>query len=134
MQLFREQAELDESLSELKASEEQGKKAMSDAARLAEELHQEQEHSMHIERMRKGLEQQIKEMQVRLDEAEQAALKGGKKVIQKLEQRIRELEQILEGEQRHHQEASKNLRKQDRRIKEIEFQVSYSSCKAMRTS
>jgi chromosome segregation ATPase len=110
-------------LKELKASEERGKKAMGDAARLAEELRQEQEHSMHIERMRKGLEQQIKEMQVRLDEAEQAALKGGKKIIQKLEQRIRELEQELEGEQRRHQDTDKNLRKQDRRIKELEFQV-----------
>ncbi len=38
--------------------------------------------------MRKGLEQQIKEMQVRLDEAEAAALKGGKKIIAKLEQRV----------------------------------------------
>lgn len=53
-------AELDESLTELKNSEELGKKAMADAARLAEELRQEQEHSMHIERLRKGLEQQIK--------------------------------------------------------------------------
>jgi myosin protein heavy chain len=33
---------------------------MADAARLAEELRQEQEHSLHIERMRKGFEQQIK--------------------------------------------------------------------------
>jgi hypothetical protein len=32
-------------------------------------------------------------MQVRLDEAEAAALKGGKKVIAKLESRIRELKQ-----------------------------------------
>jgi myosin heavy chain 6/7 len=51
---------LDETLNELKATEENAKKAMGDAARLAEELRQEQEHSMHIERTRKGLEQQIK--------------------------------------------------------------------------
>jgi hypothetical protein len=57
---------------------------MADASRLAEELRQEQEHSMHNERLRKGLEQQLKEMQVRLDEAEAAALKGGKKVRNKL--------------------------------------------------
>ncbi|CDW55353.1 Myosin tail family protein [Trichuris trichiura] len=81
-------AELDDTLSEFKKVDEQSKKAMSDAARLAEELRQEQEHSMHVERMRKGLEQQVKEMQIRLDEAEQAALKGGKKIIQKLEQRV----------------------------------------------
>ncbi|KAL1237357.1 Myosin-4 [Trichinella pseudospiralis] len=116
-------AELDDTLNELKKVDEQCKKAMTDAARLAEELRQEQEHSMHVERMRKGLEQQVKEMQVRLDEAEQAALKGGKKIIQKLEQRIRELEQELDLEQRRHQETDKNMRKQDRRIKETEFQL-----------
>lgn len=48
------------------------KKASADAARLAEELRQEQEHSQHVDRLRKGLELQIKEMQVRLDEAGQS--------------------------------------------------------------
>ena len=55
---------------------------------------------MHVERIRKGLEVQIKEMQVRLDEAEAAALKGGKKIIAQLEARIRSLEQELDGEQK----------------------------------
>lgn len=40
-------------------------------------------------------------MQVRLDEAEAAALKGGKKIIAKLEERIRSLEQEFDGEQRY---------------------------------
>jgi hypothetical protein len=35
------------------------------------------------------LEQQVKDLQVRLDEAEANALKGGKRIIQKLEQRVR---------------------------------------------
>jgi hypothetical protein len=59
-----------------------------DASRLAEELRQEQEHAIHVERLRKGLEQQIKDLQVRLDEAEGNSLKGGKRVIGKLEQRV----------------------------------------------
>jgi chromosome segregation ATPase len=84
--------DLDDTLNELKTADENAKKAMSDAARLAEELHQEQEHATHIERMRKAGEQQIKDMQVRIEEAEQAALKGGKKTIAKLEARIREIE------------------------------------------
>ncbi|VDK80790.1 unnamed protein product, partial [Anisakis simplex] len=42
MQLIR--GELDETLNELKASEERSKKANADAARLGEELRQEQEH------------------------------------------------------------------------------------------
>jgi chromosome segregation ATPase len=96
---------------------------MSDAARLAEELRQEQEHSMHQERMRKGLEQQLKEMQTRLDEAEAAALQGGKKVIAKLETRIRELEGEIDGEQRRHQESVKTCAKLERRVKELQFQI-----------
>lgn len=49
----------------------------------------EQEHSMHMERVKKGLEAQLKDMTVRLDEAEQLAMKGGKKIIQKLEGRVK---------------------------------------------
>jgi chromosome segregation ATPase len=99
------------------------KKASADAARLAEELRQEQEHSQHVDRLRKGLELQLKEMQVRLDEAEAAALKGGKRIIAKLEERIRALEQELDGEQRRHAETDKNYRKVERRAKELDFQV-----------
>lgn len=47
-------------LLQIKASEERAKKAAMDAARLAEELRQEQEHSQHVERSRKALEIQIK--------------------------------------------------------------------------
>ena len=60
----------------------------SDAARLSEELRMEQEHGLQVERLRKGLEQQIKDLQTRLDEAEANALKGGKRIIAKLEQRV----------------------------------------------
>lgn len=81
---------MDECNGELKSLDEQGKKAMMDAARLADELRQEQEHSAHVDHLRKGLEVQIKEMQARLEEAEQAALKGGKKVIAKMEQKVNE--------------------------------------------
>ncbi len=38
--------------------------------------------------MRKNLEQQVKDLQVRLDGAEAYALKSGKRIIQKLEQRV----------------------------------------------
>jgi myosin heavy chain 6/7 len=76
------QADLDEAVTELKNSEERAKKA------LMEELRQEQEHAIQVERLRKGLEQQIKDLQTRLDEAEGNSLKGGKRVIAKLEQRV----------------------------------------------
>lgn len=121
------QSDLDELLNEAKNSEEKAKKAMVDAARLADELRAEQDHAQTQEKLRKALETQIKELQVRLDEAEANALKGGKKAIQKLEQRVRELENELDGEQRRHADAQKNLRKSERRIKELSFQVPINS-------
>jgi len=115
--------DLEDTMNELKSSEDNAKKAMADAARLAEELRQEQEHSTHVERMRHGLEQNMKDIEVRLEDAEQAALKGGKKLIAKLEQRCRELESELDGEQRRHGEMNKQVARADRRIREVQFQV-----------
>lgn len=57
-------------------------------ARVGEELRLEQEHTLLLEKAKKGLEGQIKDMSGRLDEAEQMALKGGKKIIQKLEGKV----------------------------------------------
>merc|ERR1719225_2335091 len=72
--------------------------------------------------MRKGLEVQVKELQLRLEEAEGNALKASKKSIVKLEGRVRELEGQLDDEARRHADAQKNLRKCERRIKELSFQ------------
>lgn len=120
---------------------------------MAEELKKEQDTSAHLERMKKNLDQTVKDLQLRLDEAEQLALKGGKKQIQKMEARvntgvqtcgryqlssktllldvqivsfqlqIRELESELEGEQKRATEAIKGIRKYERRVKELTFQV-----------
>merc|ERR1712112_144705 len=57
----------------------------------------------------------------RLDEAEQAALKGGKKAVAKMETRVRELESELDAENRRCGDASKNLRKSERHIKELTY-------------
>ena len=50
------------------------------------------------------LVQQVKEAQTRLDEAEQSALRGGKKAVAKMETRIRELESELDAENRRFQD------------------------------
>lgn len=55
---------MDELLNEAKNSEEKAKKAMVDAARLADELRAEQDHAQTQEKLRKALETQIKELQV----------------------------------------------------------------------
>ncbi|XP_042212122.1 myosin heavy chain, muscle-like isoform X1 [Homarus americanus] len=117
------QADLDEMLNESRNSEDKAKKAMVDAARLADELRAEQEHAQTQEKMRKSLEITLKELQVRLEESESNAAKTGKKALSKLDSRIRELEGQLDDESRRHADAQKNLRKCERRIKELTFQA-----------
>merc|ERR1712111_218171 len=113
--------ELDEMCSEAHLSDEKAKKAMVDAARLADELRGEQDVAQCHEKDRKLLECQSKDMQVRLDEAEVNALKGGKKAMNKMETRIRELESELEAENRRFADSQKNLRRTERRIKELTY-------------
>ncbi|KAL5969171.1 Myosin heavy chain striated muscle [Taenia solium] len=117
------QADLEEAANEAKQADERAKKAMADSARVFEEVRQEQEHTQHVEKARKQAEQQVKELQVRLEEAEANAMKGGKKALAKLEQRVRELETELDAEQRRHGETQKNYRKIDRRLKEVTMQA-----------
>jgi len=113
--------DLDEMVSEAQLSEEKSKKAMVDAARLADELRNEQELAQSYERDRKLYECQVKDMQTRLDEAESNALKGGKKAMHKMETRIRELESEVDAEARRLGDAIKNLRKSERHIKELTY-------------
>merc|ERR1712061_877113 len=114
-------ADLDEMVGEAGISEEKAQKAMIDAARLADELRGEQELAQALEHDKKLLEAQAKEMQGRLDDAEQNALKGGKKAMSKMGGRIRELESELDAENRRLGDAQKNLRKSERKIKELTF-------------
>merc|ERR1719398_216241 len=102
-------------------SEEKAQRAMIDAARLADELRAEQDIAMALERNKKLLEAQVKDASNRVDEAEQNALKGGKKAISKMDTRIRELESELDAESRRMADAQKNLRKSERHIKELTY-------------
>uniref|UniRef100_A0A3P8WZ34 Myosin-7 n=1 Tax=Cynoglossus semilaevis TaxID=244447 RepID=A0A3P8WZ34_CYNSE len=117
------QTEVEDAVQECRNAEEKAKKAITDAAMMAEELKKEQDTSAHLERMKKNMEQTIKDLQHRLDEAEQIALKGGKKQVQKLEARVRELENEVELEQKKSSESVKAVRKCERRIKELTYQT-----------
>merc|ERR1712200_277028 len=88
--------DLDEMSAEAGMSEEKAQRAMVDAARLADELRMEQDVAM--------------------------ALKRGKKAMAKMETRIRELESVMDAENRRCSDAQKNLRKSERHIKELTYQ------------
>ncbi|XP_072571706.1 myosin heavy chain, fast skeletal muscle [Paramormyrops kingsleyae] len=121
--LVQVQGEVDDAIQEARNAEEKAKKAITDAAMMAEELKKEQDTSAHLERMKKNLEVTVKDLQHRLDEAESLAMKGGKKQLQKLEARVRELEGEVEAEQRRGAEAIKGVRKYERRVKELTYQT-----------
>ncbi|KAF1387209.1 hypothetical protein PFLUV_G00102990 [Perca fluviatilis] len=121
--LVQVQSEVDDTVQEARNAEEKAKKAITDAAMMAEELKKEQDTSSHLERMKKNLEVTVKDLQHRLDEAENLAMKGGKKQLQKLESRVRELEAEVEAEQRRGGDAIKGVRKYERRVKELTYQT-----------
>merc|ERR1712088_999539 len=113
--------ELDEMSSEAALSEEKARKAMVDAARLADELRQEQDLAQSYEKDRKLLDCQVKDAQQRLDDAEANALKGGKRAMNKMETRIRELNSEVDAENRRFADGQKNLRKSERHIQELTY-------------
>ena len=115
-------AEIDDMLHQAKNSEEKAKKAMVDAARLADELRAEQDHSNTQEKHKRALEGQINELDQRLLEANEMAAKVGRNAMAKLESRIRELEIELGSCQSKTSETYKGYQKAERRIKELQFQ------------
>merc|ERR1719436_1254076 len=94
-------AEIDDMLHQAKNSEEKAKKAMVDAARLADELRAEQDHTGTLMKTKRALETQLSE----------------------LETRIRELEIELGNSQAHTAENMKGHQKTERRCKELQFQI-----------
>ncbi|XP_051904409.1 myosin-2-like [Hippocampus zosterae] len=126
------QGEMDDIAQTARNAEDKAKKAITDSAMMAEELKKEQDTSAHLERMKKNVETTVKDLQQRLDEAESLAMKGGKKQLQKLEARVRELENELEAEQRHGSETVKGARKLERKMKELTYQSEEEKKTAMR--
>ena len=89
------QQELDNLVNQVKHAEEKARKAMADAGRLVEELRTEQEHGLAADKAAKVMAAQSQELQQRLVDVETTALRHGKKIIAKLEERVRGLEDEL---------------------------------------
>ena len=116
------QAEIDDMLHQAKGSEEKAKKAMVDAARLADELRAEQDHVSVQSKAKRSLETTMADMENRLADANESAMKGGKADMAKLESRIRELETELGSVQARTSDNMKGHQKAERKIKELAFQ------------
>merc|ERR1711902_207954 len=120
-QLHTLQAEIDAMLGSAKNAEEKSKKAMVDAARLADELRAEQDHANTQAASKQSLNNQFGQLEARLADAENAAAKGGKAAMAKLENKIRELEAELASTQARTGEAAKAYQRAERKCKELAF-------------
>merc|ERR1711944_279856 len=116
-------AEIDDALSQAKASEEKAKRAMVDAARLADELKAEQDHTAALEKGKAALNATMAELELNLGQANEVAAKGGRNAMAKLETRIRELEIELGSIQAKTGETFKAFQKAGRHVKELQFQT-----------
>merc|ERR1711892_804490 len=99
------------------------KKAMVDAARLADELRAEQDHTTPQSKAKRSLESQLGELENKFAEANENAMRGGRAAMAKLETRIRELEVELGNVQAHTGENAKGYQKSERRCKELAFRI-----------
>merc|ERR1719357_559408 len=116
-------AEIDDMLHQAKNSEEKAKKAMVDAARLADELRAEQDHTNSLSSTKRALEGQFSELEMKCNDANENAMRNGRAAMAKLETRIRELEIELGNVQARSSENIKGYQKSERRCKELAFQI-----------
>lgn len=115
-------ADYDEITKELRISDERYQRVQAELKHTVEILHEEQERVVKIEAIKKSLEIEVKNLSVRLEEVEANAIVGGKRIISKLEARLRDLEAELDEEKRRHAETIKILRKKERTVKEVMIQ------------
>merc|ERR1712134_46592 len=105
-------------------AEEKSKKAMVDAARLADELRAEQDHATSLASAKNAMNNQFGDLEARLADAEAAAAKGGKAAMAKLEGKVRELEGELANTQARYGEYFKAFQRSERKVKELQFSQS----------
>lgn len=115
-------SDYDEITKELRISDERYQRVQTEIKHTVELLHEEQERVVKIEAIKKSLEIEVKNLSVRLEEVEANAIVGGKRIISKLEARIRDMECELDEEKRRHAETIKILRKKERTVKEVMIQ------------
>ena len=90
---------------------------------ILDELRAEQDHVSTQSKSKHSMEVQLSELEARFAEATDAANRGGRTAMAKLESRIRELEIELGNVQGRTGENQKGHQKAERKIKELSFQL-----------
>merc|ERR1712072_304844 len=107
---------------ELKLADDRANKAANDAQHFEGLLREEQVKASKIDNVKKALETEVKNLTIRMEEIETTAISSSKRTIQKMEQRIEELEVLLQKEKTMHVETTSTLHKKERSVKELLLQ------------
>ena len=97
-------------------------KTAQELKRLEDSLCCERQNSLNEISRRKAAEMKCRELEIRNENANLSASAGGRKWIEKLELKIRDLEAELEAEKRKGREAVKMERQMERHFKDMEYQ------------
>merc|ERR1711937_1054910 len=115
-------AEIDAMLGAAKNAEEKSKKAMVDAARLADELRAEQDHATSLASAKNAMNNQFGDLEARLADAEAAAAKGGK-AFQRSERKVKELQFSQSEDKKNQDRMSELAAKLQQKIKTYKSQI-----------
>merc|ERR1719210_1352572 len=107
---------------ELKLADDRANKAAHDAQHFEGLLREETTKIQRIDQAKKALETQVKSLTIRMEEIETTAVTSSKRTIQKMEQRIEELEMFLSKEKAMHVETTTALHKKERSVKALLLQ------------
>merc|ERR1712029_1029499 len=107
---------------ELKLADERANKASHDAQHFEGLLREEQAKYVKAENVKKALEQEVRSLTIRMEEIETNSVATSRRTIQKMEQRIEELEVLLSTEKKTHVETTTCLHKKERSVKELLLQ------------
>ncbi|KAF8793409.1 Paramyosin like protein [Argiope bruennichi] len=108
---------------ELRVSDERYNRIVVELKSTKDLMVEEQERVLKMESIKKSLEQEVRTLQIRIEEVETNALAGGRRVVSKLEARIRDIELELDEEKKRHAETIKIMRKKEHRVKELLLQT-----------
>ncbi|GFY34336.1 paramyosin [Trichonephila clavipes] len=108
---------------ELRVSDERYNRVIVELKSTKDLLVEEQERVIKMESIKKSLEVEVRNLQIRIEEVETNALAGGRRVVSKLEARIRDIELEMDEEKKRHAETVKILRKKEHRVKELLLQT-----------
>ncbi|CAF4742364.1 unnamed protein product [Rotaria sp. Silwood1] len=116
---------------ELKIVDERARKLGAELIHRDEEIRHEREKTAEAEASKRALDQQLRDCSAKIDEAEAYARAEGKRIAAKYEGRLAQLETEIELERARYQELLKDLRRNEKRLKDVLTQVDEEQTKVL---